>query len=161
MAKENEAKKELILTRVLDAPRELVWKAWTDPKLVSKWWGPRGVTTPTCEMDVRPGGEMYIVMLAGKELGSFAGTEWPMKGTFEELTPPERLVYMSAALDDKRGIMLETRTILTLEKLDKKTKMTMKIVVTKISPGGEFALAGMEQGWNQSLDKLGEFVVKV
>jgi uncharacterized protein YndB with AHSA1/START domain len=158
MATENQGKKELTLTRTFNAPRELVWRAWTDAKLAKKWWGPRGVTTPTCEMDARPGGEIRIVMLAGKELGSFAGQEWPMKATFEELSPPERMVVLSAALDDKKGIMLETRSTLTLEKLDSKTKMTLHIVVTKINKGGESAVAGMEMGWNQSLDKLGEFL---
>lgn len=156
MAREDQSKRELTLTRVFDAPRGLVWKAWTDLKLVTRWWGPRGVTTPTCELEARPGGEIYIVMLAGKELGNFAGQRWPMKGTFSELTPPEKLAYTSSALDDKKGVLLETKSILTLEELGSKTKMTLRIAVTKVSPGGEFALAGMETGWNQSLDKLGE-----
>ncbi len=156
MEKPSEPKRELVITRVFNAPRELVWKAWTDPDLLTKWWGPRGVTTPTCEVDARPGGAMYIVMLAGKELGDFAGQEWPMKGEFHELVPPERMVYTSSALDDKKGVMLESKSTLTLEKLGTKTKMTLHIKVTKISPGGKFALAGMETGWNQSLDKLGE-----
>lgn len=150
----NEVKKELTLTRVFDAPQELVWKAWTDPKLMSKWWGPRGVTTPTCEVDAKVGGKMYIVMLAGKELGQFAGKEWPMRATIEEITPPRKMVFLTEALDDQKGVMLEVRTTLTLETLDKKTKMTLYMIVTKISKGGEFAVAGMEQGWNESLDKL-------
>jgi len=156
MGKTDGPKRELTITRVFDAPRELVWRAWTDPQLVKKWWGPRGVTTPTCEIDARPGGEMYIVMLAGKELGDFAGQEWPMRGTFQEIKPPERFVFKGAALDDKRGILLETSTTLTLEKLGDKTKMTFHTVVTKTSPGSEFAIAGMEAGWTQSIDKLGE-----
>lgn len=65
--------KEFTITRMFDAPRELVWKAWTDQKLIRKWWGPRGVTNPTCEWDARPGGKIDLVMLAGKELGQFAG----------------------------------------------------------------------------------------
>jgi uncharacterized protein YndB with AHSA1/START domain len=154
----NEGKRELTLNRVFNAPQELVWKAWTDPKLMSKWWGPRGVTTPTCDVDARVGGKMYIVMLAGKELGPFAGKEWPMKATIEEIIPPGRMVFISEALDDERGVMLEVKTTLTLEKQAKKTKMTLHMVVTKITKAGEFAVAGMEQGWNQSLDKLGEFL---
>lgn len=160
MAGLNQDKKELTITRVFDAPRELVWKAWTDEKLLARWWGPRWVTNPTCEWDARPGGEIYIVMLAGKELGNFAGQEWPMKGKFQELTPPERIVYTSSALDDKKGILIETSNTLILEKLGTKTKMTLRIVVTKTSPGSEFALAGMETGWNQSIDKLGEELTK-
>lgn len=52
----------------VDAPRAMVWKAWTDPRIVTKWWGPRGVTVSTCEVDARRGGKIDIVMLAGKEL---------------------------------------------------------------------------------------------
>lgn len=162
MAKQNQNqnKNELTITRVLDAPRELVWKAWTHEGFVARWWGPRGVTNPTCKLDARPGGEMHIVMLAGKELGSFAGQRWPMKGTFRELAPPERLAYTAAALDDKKGIMLETSNTLTLERIGDKTRMTLRIVVTNALPGSEFALAGMETGWTQSIDKLGEELKK-
>ncbi len=59
--------KELILTRILDAPRELVFKAWTDPKMLAEWWGPKGVTNPICEIDAKVGGKIHIVMLAGRE----------------------------------------------------------------------------------------------
>jgi uncharacterized protein YndB with AHSA1/START domain len=154
----NEIKRELTLTREFNAPRELVWKAWTDPKLITKWWGPRGVTTPTCDVDARVGGKMYIVMLAGKELGPFAGKEWPMKATIEEFVPPERMVSISEPLDEQMGIMLEVKNTLTLEEQGNKTKMTLHMVVTKVTKMGEFAVAGMEQGWNQSLDKLGELL---
>ena len=65
----DELKKELTITRIFDAPRDLVWKAWTDQKILQKWWGPKGVTNPICEWDARLGGNIYIVMLAGKELG--------------------------------------------------------------------------------------------
>lgn len=160
VADKESGRKDLIITRTFDVPRELAWKAWTDPKLMAKWWGPRGVTNPTCKLNAKPGGEIYIVMLAGKELGNFAGQKWPMKGTFQELTRPERLVYTSAALDDKKGVMIETKNVLMLEKLGDKTKMTLHIVVTKVSPRGEFALSGMETGWNQSIDKLGELLEK-
>ncbi len=65
--------KELILKRTFDAPIGLVWKAWTDQELLKRWWGPKGVTTPICKVDPRPGGEIDIVMLAGEELGELAG----------------------------------------------------------------------------------------
>jgi len=160
MADANQNKRELTITRVFDAPRERVWRAWTDKEFVARWWGPRGVTNPTCELDARPGGAIYIVMLAGRELGNFAGQKWPMKGRFQELTPPERLVYTAAALDDKRGILLETSNTLILESLGDKTKMTFRIAVTRASPGSEFALSGMEAGWTQSVDKLAEELKK-
>lgn len=154
--------KSLIITRIFDAPRELVFKAWTDPKLIEKWWGPRGVTNPVCELDARPGGSINIVMLAGKELGSYAGQKWPIKGTFDEVIPPKRIVFTSSALEDENGNpQLEQKVTIMLEDLEGKTKMTLNIVLTKIGPGTEEALSGMEMGWNQSIDKLGEELEKL
>jgi uncharacterized protein YndB with AHSA1/START domain len=156
----NEPKKELTITRTFDAPREFVWKAWTDPKIVTKWWGPRGVTTPTCEVDARKGGKINIVMLAGKEMGNFAGQEWPMTGTFDEVSPQDRLVYVANALDNRSKTLLETRTTVTFDEIRGKTKLTVHTLLTKSSdtPQAKFAIQGMEAGWTQSLDKLAEFV---
>src|SRR5215831_12746573 len=96
----DELKKELTITRIFDASRDLVWKGWTDQTILQKWWGPRGVTNPICEWDARPGGKIYIVMLAGKELGPVERTKWPMNGTFKEVIPQSRLVFLGGALDD-------------------------------------------------------------
>jgi uncharacterized protein YndB with AHSA1/START domain len=156
----SEPRKELTITRIFDAPRAIVWRAWTDPEMVTKWWGPRGVTTPTCEVDARRGGKINIVMLAGKELGPAAGQEWPMTGTFEEVMPQDRLVYTASALQDRKGsrALLETRTTVTFDDLHGKTKLTVHILLTRSSdaPEAKFAIQGMEGGWSQSLDKLGE-----
>ncbi len=141
---------------MFDAPRESVWKAWTDPKTLKRWWGPKGVTNPVCTWDARPEGKIDIVMLAGKELGSFAGQRWPMKGTFREVTPQSRLVYTSEAIDDVKDILLKTETTVELTGTGGKTEMRLHIVVTKAGPKAEFALQGMEAGWTQSIDKLEE-----
>ncbi len=151
-------KKELRITRTFNAPRELVWRSWTDPKMVERWWGPRGVTNPTCEVDARPGGKINIVMQAGSELGSLAGQKWPMSGTFREVTPQSRLVFTSAALDDVKDILLESEVTIELEAIGAKTKMKLHIVVTRAEQKAEMALQGMEMGWNQSIDKLVEFL---
>ena len=148
--------RELTITRTFDAPHELVWRAWTDQKTLKRWWGPRGVTNPVCVWEARPGGRIEIVMLAGKELGNFAGQRWPMKGTFREVTPQSRIVYTSEAIDDVKEILLETETTVELKEISGKTEMRLHIVVTKAGPKAEFALQGMETGWNQSIDKLGE-----
>jgi uncharacterized protein YndB with AHSA1/START domain len=164
----NDTQKELKMTRVFDAPAELVYKAWTDPKLVSQWWGPQGVFTPVCEVDARPGGKIKIVMEAGEELGDFKGTQWPMEGEFVELDEPRKIVFTSNAID-KGKVILEHRTTVTFEeendpssheasKGQRKTKMTVHVVVTKVLPGSEFAIAGMEQGWNSQFDKLVKFI---
>ena len=79
--------REIIATRVFDAPRELVFQVWTDPKHISNWWGPRGFTTTTYEMDVRPGGVWRHVM-HGPD-----GTDYPNEIVFVQVVKPERLVY--------------------------------------------------------------------
>jgi len=158
MADEKTGNRELTITRVFDAPRSLVWKAWTDRKMIQSWWGPRGVTNPTCEWDARPGGRINIVMLAGKELGDYAGQEWPMTGTFKEITPQSRIVYTTGALDDVKEIFLRTENTVEFEEVGAKTRMKLHIVVTMASPKAAMALQGMEMGWNQSIDKLGEFL---
>lgn len=155
----NDTKKELMITRVYDAPADLVYKAWIDPKLVAQWWGPKGVFTPVCELDARPGGRMYIVMEAGEELGKFKGTQWPMEGSFVELDEPKKIVFTANAIQNGK-VILEHRTTVTFVENNGKTTMRVHVVVTKVLPGSEFAIKGMEQGWNQQMDKLGEFLQK-
>src|SRR5260370_95379 len=84
---------ELVLTREFDAPRELVLKVWTDPKHVAQWWGPRGFTNPVCELDAKPGGAIRIHMRGPN------GIVYPMTGAYQEVVEPERLVFISAALE--------------------------------------------------------------
>jgi uncharacterized protein YndB with AHSA1/START domain len=155
-----EQTKELTLTRIFDAPRELVWRAWTDPELMAKWWGPNGVTNPTAEIDARVGGKMYIVMLAGEELGPLAGQRWPMRGEFQEIQEPERLAFKNQAVDEDGNVLLDGVTTVTFEEVDGKTKMTMRAAVKGVSPQAPQMLEGMEAGWTQSLDKLGELVAE-
>ena len=78
--------RELVITRVYDAPRELVFRAWTDPKHMARWWGPKHFTNRVEQMDVRPGGAWRIVMCAPD------GSEYPAQGVYREIVPPERLV---------------------------------------------------------------------
>jgi uncharacterized protein YndB with AHSA1/START domain len=151
--------RELTIVRVFDAPRELVFRAWTEPELMAQWWGPHGVTNPTCELDVKPGGAIHIVMLAGEELGDLKGSEWPMKGTFQEVAPPEKLVYTSSAIMDDKPIIESTNTV-TFEEVDGKTKLTLHVLVTHATPEAEGPLSGMEMGWSQSIDKLAKLVAE-
>ena len=85
------ARREVSLTRVFDAPPQLVWMAWTDPRHMAQWWGPKGFTNPVCELDLRPGGAIRIHMQAPN------GAVYPMTGSFEEIVPCERLVFRSVA----------------------------------------------------------------
>jgi uncharacterized protein YndB with AHSA1/START domain len=92
---------EFVITREFDAPRELVFKAWTDAKYLAQWWGPRGFTNPVCEWDARPGKAIRVVMRAPN------GTDYPMAGEFREVVAPERLVFTSGALDEKGKLLFE------------------------------------------------------
>ena len=139
---------ELVLTRVLDAPRELVFKAWTDPKCVAQWWGPHGFTNPVCELDLRPGGAILIHM-RGPD-----GTVYPMTGVYQEVVEPERLLFTSAALDLDGNPMFEVLATVTFAEESGKTKQILRARVIKKTPQAAPYLAGMEAGWTQSLERL-------
>lgn len=146
-------KADLVLTRIFDAPRELVWKAWTDARQVELWWGPHDFTNPLCEWDARPGGSI-LVRMRGPE-GSQFDFVMPMKGKFHEVVAPERLVFTSSALEDAAGNpQLETLNTVTFTEYDGKTTLTLHAKVVKAAPAAAAAIAGMEQGWSQSLEKL-------
>jgi uncharacterized protein YndB with AHSA1/START domain len=150
-----EMEKELIIKRVFDAPREIVFKAWTDPALIAKWWGPQMFTTPTAEVEGRAGGKLYIVMHGPK--GSDFDIDLPMKGEFQEFDPPSRLVFTNQALHDENGDpQLDTLCTVIFTELGEKTEMTLHITLRKVTPAAEAAWAGAEMGWGQSLDKLGD-----
>ena len=141
--------RDLVITRVFDAPRELVFEMWTDPKHVVHWWGPKGFTNPVCELDVRPGGAILIHM-RGPD-----GVVYPTKGVFHEIVEPERLVFTTSTFEDEAGNpQLEVLNTVTFAELGGKTKLTLQAVVVKLAPAVAAALAGMEEGWSQSLDRL-------
>jgi len=139
---------ELVLTSVFDAPRELVFKAWTDPKRVAQWWGPHRFTNPVCELDPRPGGAIRIHM-RGPD-----GTVYPMTGVYQEVVEPERIVFTSAALDAAGKPMFELLTTVTFGEQGGKTKQILRARVIKSTAQAAPYLAGMEAGWTQSLERL-------
>ena len=146
--------RELVLTRVFDAPRELVFKAWTDPKRVAQWWGPHRFTNPVCDLDVRPGGAIRIHM-RGPD-----GTVYPMTGVYNEVVEPERLVFTSAALDADGNPMFEVLTTVTFAEQGGKTKQIMRARVIKSTAEAAPYIKGMEAGWTQSLGRLAESLAK-
>ena len=147
-----EKEHELVLTRIFDAPRELLFKVWTDPKHVAQWWGPHGFTNPVCELDLRPGGPILIHM-RGPD-----GVLYPMRGVYQEIVEPERLVFTSAALDDKGNPMFEVLTTVTFAKEGGRTKQILRARVIKKTAQAAPYLAGMEAGWTQSLERLTAYV---
>jgi uncharacterized protein YndB with AHSA1/START domain len=148
-----EPEQQLAIERILDAPRELVFKAWTDPKLVQQWWGPKG-TNPLCELDVRPGGSILIHMRDPD------GRVYPMTGVYQEVVEPERLVFTSSALDEEGNPLFEVLTTVTFAEQAGKTKQTLQACVLNSTAKAAPYLAGMEVGWTQSLERLAAFVIK-
>ena len=140
------------LTRVYDAPRELVWRAWTDPKHMARWFGPRGFTSSVPELDARVGGALRIVM------HGCDGNDYPMKGVFREVVPPSRLVFSNIAIDNDGNHLLEGETTVTLDDAGGKTRLTLHTYAKGMVPMAPQMLAGMEMGWSQSLDKMGEML---
>jgi uncharacterized protein YndB with AHSA1/START domain len=139
-------------TRVFDAPRALVWKAWTDPKLMAQWFGPRGFTIPVCELDIRVGGSLRIVM-RGPD-----GIDYPMKGIFLKIIAPELLTFTNIATDHDGKHLLEGETTVTFAEKDSKTMFTLKTHAVGLVPIAPRMLAGMEAGWTQSIDKLEQLI---
>jgi uncharacterized protein YndB with AHSA1/START domain len=157
------ADRELVITRVFDAPRALVFKAWTDPKHMARWWGPHNFTNPICEMDVRPGGAFRIVM-RGPE-----GSLHPAIGTFCEIVEPERIVLIinHSQLSDEWHDMvnpgrdraagkppLEAVNTVTFEDQGGKTKLTIRLRFDSAAVLSALLKIGMNQGWSQSLERL-------
>jgi uncharacterized protein YndB with AHSA1/START domain len=155
-----ESIKEVTIERVYDAPRELVWNAWTDPAMIKQWWGPDNVTIPECEIDLRVGGKIYIVMEAGEAMGPYKGTQWPMLGTFTVVEPDSRLSYSVQAWveGDKEETTIDQITEVAFAEEQGKTKVTVRAVIYRTGPKAGMAVQGMEAGFTQQLKKLTNFL---
>lgn len=146
--------RDFVVRRAFDAPRDLVFEAWTEPKHMKQWWGPRIFTNNVAEMDVRPGGAYRLVMRGGN------GVEYPMTGVFREIVKPERLVFFSAALDEEGKPLFEGTNTVTFSEQGGKTTLTMVARVIKSTPKAARNLDGMEIGWTQSLERLTEYLAR-
>jgi len=145
--------RELVITRVYDAPRDLVFKAFTDPAHVAQWWGPSGFSTVMRSWDAKPGGVIDIDMVAPD------GNSHGMGGMIHEVSPPDRFVFTSTAFWEEDGTPgIENYNTVTFEDLGGKTRMVLRCQVMRASPAIKPALDGMELGWNQSFNRLGNLV---
>jgi len=143
----------LVITRVFDAPRELVWRAWTDPELVVKWWGLKGFTSPSCQIDLRVGGRYLFCMRAPD------GQEYWSGGEYTEITAPEKIVSV-LFYADKNGKVeradhgdVEVRDVVTFEETGRgQTKLTFTRSHWDV---------GEDEGSNQIFDKLAVLVVEL
>jgi len=143
------AERELVITRLFDAPRELVWKAWTDRDRVLKWLGPRNFTATEFEMDRRPGGAWHSRM-RGPD-----GNEYSNRGVVREVVEPERLVF-TFAWDDQDGKPGRDMLItISFAEHDGKTEMTFLQAVFESVEDRD----GHAGGWSESFEKLAEYLV--
>jgi uncharacterized protein YndB with AHSA1/START domain len=146
------AEREVTITRVFNAPRAVVFKAWTDPKHLVQWWGPKGFTNPVCEIEARVGGALRIHM-RGPD-----GAIYPMKGVIRELVAPERLVFTNIAVDASGHHLLEGLTTVVFAEANGKTTLTMHTRAVAVVEMAAAYLQGMEIGWTQSIERLEAFV---
>jgi uncharacterized protein YndB with AHSA1/START domain len=153
-----QAAREIVITRIFDAPRELVWKAWTDPEHLMRWWGPKIFTSPVCQIDLRIGGR-YLFCMRSPE-----GKEFWSTGVYREILPPERLVCTDSFADAEGNVVpashyglpgdwpSELVVTVTFEEHEGRTKLTMRQAGI---PAGEMK-AMAAAGWEESFDKLAE-----
>jgi uncharacterized protein YndB with AHSA1/START domain len=149
--------KELTFERTYAAPIEAVWDAWTQPELLRQWWGPEKTTVPECEVDLRVGGRIRIVMVAGEAMGKYAGTRWPMEGTFTRIAPHHHLAYdaRSWTEGEEDTATIEHVTEVTLAEDGDQTRLDLRITITDIGSGAKMAAFGMKWGYKAHLDHLG------
>jgi uncharacterized protein YndB with AHSA1/START domain len=137
--------REVVVTRVVDAPRRLVWKAWTDPAHVPQWMtGPEGWTMPVCEIDLRPGGSWHYVWRKGD------GAEMGMTGTYREVVPPERLVHTESWGPE----WPETVNTMVLTESGGRTTITLTILYPSKEARDAALRTGMKDGMEQSFARL-------
>jgi uncharacterized protein YndB with AHSA1/START domain len=153
-------KKELTFERSYAAPIATVWDAWTRPEMLREWWGPKHTTVTDCEVDLRVGGTLYIVMEADEGMGKYQGTRWPMEGTFSLIEQGQRLVYDARSWTEGEQ---ETTTIehvneVTLSEAGGTTTVRLKITINAIGSGAKMAAFGMKWGYKAQLDKLESFL---
>jgi uncharacterized protein YndB with AHSA1/START domain len=143
--------REVVLTRVFDAPRHLVFDAFTKPELLKRWFGPHGWSLVICEVDLRVGGGFRFVLRGpdGRDMG--------MRGVYREIAPPDRSVHMES-FDDFPG---ESQVTTVLTEQDGKTTLTATVLYASKEVRDAVIQSGMEHGAAESYDKLAELLAGV
>lgn len=142
-------RQDIVMTRVFDAPRDVVFKAVTDPNLIPKWWGPARYETTVDRADVRPGGQWRYISR------DTDGTEYAFHGVYHDITAPERVIQTFEFEPMPGHVSLET---LTLEDVDGKTKYVSVSVFQSIEDRDGMVQSGMEEGASEGMDRLAELV---
>jgi uncharacterized protein YndB with AHSA1/START domain len=143
--------KVMVGTRLLDAPRQLVWSVWTDPKHLSQWWGPNGFRTTTSAFEFKAGGVWRFVMHGPN------GRDYQNRITFDEIVKPERIAYHHGGDDDVEPVQF--RTVVTFDDLGAKTRVTLRGVFSSAEERKRVIWEyGADKGLVQTLARLGEYV---
>lgn len=159
------ASREFVIARTFDAPRELVWKVWTEPAHIRNWWGPRIFSCSRCEIDLKVGGAYLYAMRAED------GSEFPLKGRFLEIVVPEKIVMTM----DHSGLpkewhdlvnpdrpkeqltpALDLVSTVTFEARGSQTEFTLRTLFDSAAMRDRFVQIGMREGWIESLEKFAE-----
>ena len=148
-------KQEIVITREFDAPRELVFKAFTDPTLIPQWWGPRSLSTQVDTMDVRPGGQWRFLNRDA------AGNEYAFHGVYHEVLPPERIIdtFEFEGLPETGHVTLETMKLEALP--GGRTRLTVQSVFQSVADRDGMLQGGMEEGVNDTYERLAELLKKL
>ena len=150
------ADRELVLTRLINAPREKVYRAWTDPELLKQWFAPKPYTTPVAELDVRSGGANLIVM-RGPD-----GKDMPNRGVYLEVVPNERLVSTDAFVEAWEPSEKPFMTmILTFEDEGGKTRYTARVRHWTVADKEAHEKMGFHEGWGLCTDQLEALVATI
>lgn len=159
---ENTMERALVITRIFDAPCEKVWKAWTEPERVKRWWGPKGFTAPIIKIDFRVGGK-YLYCMRGAGPDGVVRDFWST-GVYRKIVPLKIIVCTDSFADEKGNVVpashygmsgewpKELLVTVTFEEQDGKTKMTLRHAGMPAGENQDLA----RQGWNESFDKLAE-----
>ena len=151
MTKTNDkaADRDLVLVRVIDAPRAAVWKAWSTPELLARWWAPLPYTVPHCDLDFRPGGTFKAVM-RGPD-----GNEFPHQGIYLDVVPHERIVFTDAFVEAWTPSAKPFMTaIATFEDEGGKTKYTARVRHWTLADKEAHEAMGFHQGWSTCAEQL-------
>ena len=142
-------KQDLVSTVVMDAPRELVYRAYTDPKLFARWWGPARYENDIEKFDIRRGGEWRVIQRGAD------GTQHPFRGVTHEAVAPERICQTFEYEPMAGHVALQTATF---ESLGNKTKITAQIVFQSVMDRDGMVSSGMQSGANESMERLVELL---
>ena len=140
------------INRLMDAPVDLMWRVWTEAEHLKAWWGPNVFTAPVVEVDLRVGGRLHIIMRAPD------GLEHAADAVFQEIDPPTRLVWTMDAVSLTGETLLKSRTTITMSDEGGKTRLVIVSEAYGVVPQAVQMLAGMDAGWNQSIDKLANYI---